>query len=109
MSSIKKLLSTAAFIMVLTGCGATIVAGTPPKLTNGEQKRPDVSAEYVEEGAWFNNKKNEKLSYPEFADKQCQDRGFTRYKAYEGGYATRSSVMGMPSGDTTRTFDIWCE
>jgi hypothetical protein len=108
MSSIKSLLSTAVFMVILTGCTA-IEAGTPPTLANGEQKRPDVSAEYVENGAWFNKSKNEKLSYPDFADKQCRDRGFTKSVAYEATYASRSSVMGMPSGDESRTFDIWCE
>jgi hypothetical protein len=78
-------------------------------LENGEQRPPDISAKYVEQGAWFNNSKNEKLDYPEFADKKCQERGFRRYKAYKSGYATSSSVAGLPSGDTNRNLDVWCE
>jgi hypothetical protein len=109
MSSQNKLLLLGLGALILSGCGATPAAGTIPMLTNGEQSPPDISAKYVEEGAWFNSSKNEKLDYPDFADKKCQDRGYKRYKAYEGGFATKSSIAGLPSGDTTRTIDIWCE
>ncbi|MCW8107691.1 hypothetical protein OPS25_04130 [Alteromonas ponticola] len=109
MSSKKVLFAVCTGILILGGCASTPSAGTIPTLANGEQREPDISSKYVEQGAWFNSSKNEKLDYPDFADQKCKERGFSKYVAYEAGYASTTSVVGLPSGDTSRTIDIWCE
>ena len=94
---------------LVSGCISTPSAGKIPTLPNGDQARPDISAKYIEQGAWLDNGKKEKLDYPDFADQKCKERGFKRYIAYDAGFASTSSFAGLPSGDTARTIDIWCE
>jgi hypothetical protein len=104
----KILLPLGYCIVLISGCAGP-TAGNIPTLENGEYRAPDISSKYVEAGAWLNNNRVEKLDYPDFADKKCQDRGFEKHQAYKSGPATTSSWGGLPSNDTSRTIDIWCK
>ncbi|MBB3167900.1 hypothetical protein [Simiduia aestuariiviva] len=102
------LITAGFFALVVSGCAGPS-AGVIPTDANGNKRPPDISAKYVEAGAWMNNNRVEKLDYPDFADAKCKERGFEKYEAYDSGMASSTSWGGMPTGDTARTVDIWCK
>lgn len=104
----KIMLPVVCAAALISGCAGP-TAGKIPMADNGEERVPDISAKYVEAGAWMNNSRVEKLDYPDFADKKCKDRGFNTFQAYRSGMASSTSWGGMPTNDTSRTVDIWCK
>ena len=93
-----------SFVMLLSACSST--AGLIP---SGREKTPDVVSRYIEQGAFFDSSKKEKLDYADFSKKKCQDFGSKSYKAYKVSAFTSGIWMIIPITDLSKEIKIWCQ
>ena len=102
--------------IILASCIAILSACSGPSLgviPKTKEKNPDTISKYIEQGAFYDSSKKEKLDYSQFAQKKCNEIGKKNYEAYKYGYLSGvfigvSPIM-FPFTDVSRDVKIWCK